>query len=82
MELLKEEMLEQVSGGKAGEFFSVNLIGPYWIDCDGSGSPNNMAKGWSNLKAECVYPSKPCPYRISDNDGPIGWTKLEYISLK
>lgn len=73
-QVLNEELLENVAGGKAGEFFSIKLTGPYWEDSLGNGKPNDLAIGWSDLKAELVYPSAKCPFRISHNGVYIGWT--------
>lgn len=73
-DIIAEKEFENVAGGKAGELFSVNLTGPYWQDCNGSGSPNTLAISWPDIKAECVYPNAKCPYRLSRYGTYIGWT--------
>ena len=73
-ELLNEDELASVTGGKKGEYFSARLIGPYYKNSKGEGGENTLAVGWSDLKIEYAAPGSPYPYRISDKDGPIGWT--------
>ena len=73
-ELLSEKDLESVTGGRGGERFRMELTGPYWDNSDGTGTENSLAVGWADLRIEYAAPGKPCPYRIYDKEGPIGWT--------
>ena len=51
----------------------VELIGNYFRDSYAESEPHNKAIGWKGLKIGDIIPGRAAPYKVVDNQGPIGW---------
>lgn len=75
---LKDEKLEQVSGGAdANGRFAIKLTGAYWGTAYKENGPYTAAIGWSGLTAGWDAPRGTAPYRIYHDGVAIGFTVRE-----
>jgi hypothetical protein len=61
---------------------SVVLVGPYHGDSYGGGGTHTKACGWPGLKIGRIIPERAAPFRIDDDEGPIGWAPASSLLLR